>query len=331
MSAPASDASGAGAVLRLSTDAKRLEELLAPLIRLEMASIGAIETAVGHESHPGYVMLFHEAKTSKQASVEQLSTLLRLAERPRVKSGGMIEPMLRLETLALQKASTNALLGAMRLVESTLVDRYAQAASKLSGLARTAVEGASHRARKRWMILTAHIGQRKDGESSHAQELPQPLSHYFASDEDRVCMRCLLDRPGAAPALEKQDPVTYICAACHAEARAAFPADLQQQMPRWPEQDLHDRVIHKALGRPMKLEAVKEVHALLAGLPSPAKAAATVSRNAKVAASPTRDGQGLGDDVQPASRLTVPDDGISVEESSYTTLLFDYRSVRKSW
>lgn len=74
-------------------------------------------------------------------------------------------------------------------------------------------------------ILTAHIAQRKDGESSHAHELPHWLPHHFSSDKDRVCMRCLLDRPGAKRSLEKQDPYTYACAACHAETEAECPMD----------------------------------------------------------------------------------------------------------
>src|SRR5437868_854243 len=193
MTARAHDAQHAD--LRLMSEPKQLADLLSPLIRLELASIGAIETATGHQSHPGYVMLFHDTKTSKQASVEQMNTVLRLAGQPPVKSGGVIEPVLRLETLGLQKASTTALLGAMRLVENLLLDRYADASKELAGLEREAVEGSSRRARKHWMILTAHIAQRKDGESSHQHELPYPLSHYFASGEDRVCMRCLLDRP----------------------------------------------------------------------------------------------------------------------------------------
>jgi hypothetical protein len=316
---------------RLKGAPEHLTNKLSPLIRLEMASIGAIESATGHESHAGYVMLFHETKTTKQASVEQMNTVLRLAGQPRVKSGGLIEPVLRLQTLGLQKASTTALLGAMRLVENVLLDRYAETSKDLEGLERQVVEDASHRARKHWMILTAHIAQRKDSESSHTTELPHPLSHYFASDEDRVCMRCLLDRPGAKAALEKQEPYTYVCAACHADAEAEFPVDLQRQMPRWPEQDLHDRVIHKALSRPMKMRAVKEVHTLLAGLPPEPPAKVPVTHKAEPAPHPASDIARGPDDAQPASELSVPGDGASVEETSFTELLFDYRSVRNHW
>lgn len=65
---------------RLKGDPEQLDNKLSPLIRLEMASIGAIESATGHESHAGYVMLFHETKTGKQSSVEQMSAVLGLRD-----------------------------------------------------------------------------------------------------------------------------------------------------------------------------------------------------------------------------------------------------------
>ena len=34
--------------------------------------------------------------------------------------------------------------------------------------------------------------------------------------------------------------------------------------------------------------------------------------------------------LQPASQLSIPIDGAAVEETSYITLLFDYRSVRNN-
>jgi len=317
--------------LDVKSEPKQLVDLLSPLIRLEIASIGAIESAIQHESDPGYVMLLHDTKTSKQASVEQMNTVLRLAGQTSVESGGVIEPVLRLQTVALQKASTTVLLRAMRLVESLLVDRYEEARKDVAGLELAAVEGASRRARKHWMILTAHIAKRKDGESSHAHELAYPLSRYFASDEDRVCMRCLLDRPGAKPALEKPDPYTYVCAACHAETEAQFPIDLQSQIPRWREQDRHDRVIHKALSRPSKLQAVKEVHTWLAGLRAKDGVKPAMARKAIAAAAAMDQLARRADDAQRPSELSIAADGDSVEETSYTTLLFDYRSVRNHW
>jgi hypothetical protein len=144
-------------------------------------------------------------------------------------------------------------------------------------------------------------------------------------------MRCLLDRPGGKTALEKQDPYTYVCAACHAETQAQFPVDLQSQIPRWPEQDLHDRVIHKALSRPSKLQAVKEVHATLAALPPEDAAKGSTTRKVIAASAATADSARRPADAQPDSELSIPVDGASDEETSYTTLLFDYRSVRNNW
>ena len=312
-----------------ASEGGELTDLLSGLLRLEIASIGALASAAPHEHHAGYVMLFHEAKTSKQASGEQMNTVLRLAGRRPVETGGVIEPVLRLQTVALQKASTTVLLGAMRVVERTLVERYDAAIGKLTLTARAAVEVALRRARKRSMILSAHIAQRQERESQQS-ELPYPLSHYFATDEDRVCMRCLLDRPGTRPALEKQDPYTYVCGACHEEALAAFPADLQSQLPRWREQDRHDRVIHKALGRPMKLQAIKEVHTRLAGL-EPERSADKVPPRVTRAAAASAHADRRQDETQRPSQLSIAGDGDSAEEASYTTLLFDYRSVRAHW
>ena len=81
---------------------------IAPLARLEIASIGAILSASKREHDAGYVMLFHETKTGKQANVEQINTLLRLTRSAQVESGGLAEPALRLQTIALQAALLKA-------------------------------------------------------------------------------------------------------------------------------------------------------------------------------------------------------------------------------
>jgi hypothetical protein len=144
-------------------------------------------------------------------------------------------------------------------------------------------------------------------------------------------MRCLLDRPGARPALEKAEPYTYVCAACHGEVEDAFPPDLQPQILRWTETDRHDRVIHKALSRPLKMKAAKEVHTVLAGLPPEPPANTPVTHKAGPAAQPAPAiALGTGD-AQPVSELSVPDAGAPAGETAFTALLFDYRSVRSNW
>jgi hypothetical protein len=300
---------------------------LEKLIRLEVASIGAIESAAHHEAHPGYTILLHAAKTGKQANVEQMNTLLRMADRREIEAGGLIEPVIRLQTLALQKASTTAMLQAMSLVEESLVAQYRETVPAHHGLERRALECILRRSTKHSMILLAHIARRKDGNTRAAELLPQPLSAYFATAEDRVCMRCLLDRPGESPSFEKDDPYTYVCAACHDEVIADVPPDLQVQIPRWTAEARRDRIIHRALGRPEKLRAIKEVHAVLAGLkpeiPLPASAKRFRSRPA--------------DRTRRLSSKTVPSDislerdGAGEEELAYTDLLFDFRSVAQNW
>jgi hypothetical protein len=317
MTAPRASFSGSPANV-----AKRI----APLLQLEIASIGAIMATTNREKDPGYAYLFREAKTGKQANAEQMNTLLRLAGHKQVESGGLAEPVLRLQTLALQKASTTAMLQAMRLVEETLVARYRDVTKELNGFELRAMTVVRDRAVKHWMILIAHVAHRKDGESSHASLLPLPLSSYFATEADRVCMRCLLDRPGESPALEKENPYTYVCAACHDEVAGEFPSDLAPGLERSPEALRRDRIIAKALSRPQKLKAIKEVHAAYAGLqpltPLPAKEKRGESPPARVSHPTMR---------QPASDISVERDGVAPDELAYTDLLFDFRSVRRSW
>jgi hypothetical protein len=301
-------------------------ERISPLLRLEIASIGAIMATTNREKDSGYAYLFREAKTGKQANAEQMNTLLRLAEHKQVERGGLSEPVLRLQTLALQKTNTTAMLQAMALVEETLVARYRDLTKELNGFELRAMSVVRDRAVKHWMILVAHIAQRKDGDSSHASLLPLPLSSYFASEADHVCMRCLLDRPGESPALEKENPYTYVCAACHDEVAGEFPSDLAPGLERSPVALRHDRIIEKALSRPQKLKAIKEVHAAYAGVqpmvPPPAKDRRDASPPARIKYPMMR---------QPASDISIERDGVAPDELAYTDLLFDFRSVRRSW
>jgi len=312
---------------RASKGAEGLSKLLSPMIRLELASIGAIESATEHEEDSGYVVLMLETKTGKQASVEQMNTLLRRAGEKETESGGLAEPMLHLQTLALQKTSTTAMLQAMRLVEETLVARYRDVVPQLRGLEKRATQHVLERTVKHWMILIAHVAQRKDGDSSHAELLPLPLSSYFATPEDRVCMRCLLDRPGKQPALRKEKPHQYLCAACHDEVVINFPPDLQVQVPRWSPEDRRDRVLHKALGKPEKVRAIYEVQATMAGLKPLIPVSAKEKRMDSVPVPRGRVRQA----VQPAADLILAREDATPDELAYTDQLFDFRSVRRNW
>jgi hypothetical protein len=312
---------------RPSRGAEELSQLLSPLVQLEIASIGAIESAAPREADAEYVMLLMGTKIGKQASVEQMNTLLRRVGAKETEGGGLAEPMLHLQTLALQKTSTTAMLQAMRLVEETLVARYRDTVPKLRGLERRALQQVLDRTVTHWMILIAHVAQRKDGDSSHADLLPFPLSSYFASPEDRVCMRCLFDRPGKRAALQKDNPHTYVCSACHDEVALAFPPDLQLQMPRWSAQERRDRVLHKALSRPQKLRAIHEVHRVLAGMepmiPVPAAEKKEESRPVPLARARRAS--------QPPADLLLSREDAAPDELAYTDQLFDFRSVRRSW
>jgi hypothetical protein len=314
--------------IRISGEPDKLAKEISPLIQLEIASIGAIESASPREQDPGYVMLFHETKTGKQANVEQMNTLLRMAGRPQVESGGVAEPLLHLQTLTLQRTNTTALLGAMRILEETLTARYRETLPRLKGFERNAMNHVLNRTTKHWMVLVAHVAQRKEGNSDHADILPLPLSSYFATEEDRVCMRCLFDRPGERMAIQKPDPYTYLCAACHDEVVEEFPPDLQAQMQRWTEQAHRDRVLEKAFGRPSKLAAIKEVHAVLAGLPPEVPPPAILKPDAS---SGERGGRRRHRMDEAPSDLMLDSDGIAADELAYTDLLFDFRSVRRSW
>jgi predicted molibdopterin-dependent oxidoreductase YjgC len=53
-----------------------LEQLLQPLIALEIASVAAIDAAIARERHPDYVVMFQSTKTGKQANVEQMASLI---------------------------------------------------------------------------------------------------------------------------------------------------------------------------------------------------------------------------------------------------------------
>jgi hypothetical protein len=312
---------------RTTRGADALPALLSPLIQLEIASIGAIESVSPREADAEYVMLFMETKTGKQASVEQMNTLLRRARARETTGGGVVEPMVRLQTLALQKTNTTAMLQAMRLVEETLVARYREVVPKLRGLERRAMQHVLERAVSHWVILIAHVAQRKDGDSAHADLLPLPLSSYFASPEDRVCMRCMFDRPGQRGALRKEQPHTYLCSACHDEVVTNFPPDLEVQVPRWSADARRDRVLQKAFSRAEKLRAIHEVHRVMAGLEPMIPVPAADKRGESV---PAPKGRGRNAPQPPADLMLVRDNA-TPDELAYTDQLFDFRSVRRSW
>jgi hypothetical protein len=310
-------------------DSRTLAERLDPLIRTEIASIGAIEAATKQQEEPAYVFLYQAAKTGKQANVDQMATLLRMNGLRPSEKGGVLETVARLQTSLAQKVSTTATLKAMRLVEERLVADYRAlvGATDEQSLEGRALRTVMERAVKHWHVLTAHIAKR-ERDDDEASRLPFPLSDYFVGDGPRACMRCHFDRAGEEPAVEKTDPhpYTFVCSACLDEVFEDLPPDLERQAGRWPDEVRRDRLVERAIGRPEKLRAMKEVVAVLSGLTPQLPTPAARSRTTPIAP------RGVAPPVARATPiLTLPREGASEGELAYTDLLFDFASVRRSW
>ncbi len=303
-------------------------ERLAPLIRLEIASIAAIDVAIAGESAPDYVVLLHDAKTAKQANVEQMATVIRAAEQFAQETGGLLKPLLKAQAMVLERLSRTATFRAMRLTEVELIGRYFAALQAAHGSReRRALRKALGRTIIDTHVLSAHIA-RESGRAADARVLPHPLGDYFASPTPRACMRCNLDRPGSGvPALERRDPhpFTYICAGCHADVLAEFPADLAQQIDRWPQDVRQARVIQRALGRLSKLNALHRVLFPLSGL-EPERPAPAATRAIDIPVLTPVPGPAQGE-TQGAVRVRVTDDA----EGQYCAQLFGYRIPRVYW
>src|SRR3954452_18609711 len=137
-----------------------LTALLNPLIYRELATIGAIDTVMPREKHPGYVMLMRAAKLGKQASVEQLASMIRYAGEQPAESAAPVEGMLKLQSALARRIGTTPVLRAMRLAEAEIVRAYGDAYGRLDGIFRKGLEKCWHRAQKRLAVLTAHIAIR---------------------------------------------------------------------------------------------------------------------------------------------------------------------------
>jgi uncharacterized protein DUF2383 len=252
-----------------------LRQELEPFITREISGIAAIDTAISHTSAPDYVVMFQDAKNGKQANVEQMATLVRMHGDSPDESGGIRKTLTRTQAAISSRLSTTMTLRAMRLSEIELVKLYSDALNRSDGLVRRALLKVLGRAMVHAHLLTAHLAKRT-GSKADANLLPAPLDDYFVGAEPRACMRCHLDRPGAAGALERRDPhpYTYICAACHDEVLGEFTPDLVVQFDRWPRAVREAKVIQHAIGHVSKLNAIGRVLYPLAGLepdlPTPA-------------------------------------------------------------
>lgn len=252
-----------------------LRQELEPLITREISGIAAINTAIAHTSAPDYVVMFQDAKNGKQANVEQMATLVRMHGDSPDESGGIRKTLTRTQAAISSRLSTTMTLRVMRVSEIELVRLYSDALNRSDGLVRRALLKVLGRAMVHAHLLTAHLAKRT-GSKADANLLPASLGDYFVGAEPRACMRCHLDRPGAAGALERRDPhpYTYICAACHDEVLGEFTPDLAVQFDRWPREVRQAKVMQHAIGRVSKLNAIGRVLYALAGLepdlPTPA-------------------------------------------------------------
>lgn len=254
--------------------ATSVQQELGALITREIAGIAAIDSAIPHAS-PDYVVMFQGAKNGKQANVEQMATIVRMQGGAPDENGGLRKALTSSQAAITSRLSTTMTLRAMRLAEIELVTLYSESIGRAQGVMLRAVAKMLGRAMVHAHLLTAHLAKRT-GTKADGRVLPAPLTAYFAGDEARACMRCHLDRPGVARALERHDPhpYTYICAACHDEVLGEVPPDLAAQLDAWPREVREAKIMQHALGRVSKLNAIGRVLYPLAGLepdvPTPA-------------------------------------------------------------
>lgn len=251
-----------------------IRDELAGVIAREVSGIAAIDAAIPHAS-PDYVVMLHDTKMAKQANIEQMATLVRMQGQMPDERGGVRKTMTRMQAAVASRVSTTMTLRAMRLAEAELITLYSEGVRRADGVAKRGLTKALGRALVHVHVLTAHLAKRT-GNRSEASVLPAPLSEYFAGSEARACMRCHLDRPGAAGALERRDPhpYTYICSGCHDDVLGEFSPDMAAQVDRWPRAVREAKIIQSAFGRVSKLNAIGRALHPLAGLvpelPTPA-------------------------------------------------------------
>ena len=303
-----------------------VEQQLQPLITRELEGIAAIDTAIAHETAPDYVVMFQDAKNAKQANVEQMTTLLRMRGGVPDERGGLRKVLTRSQAAVESRLSKTMVLRSMRLGEIDLVTRYTDALASAEGLARRALAKALGRALVHAHVLTAHLAKRT-GSQTDGRLLPAALDDYFAGPQPRACMRCHLDRPGRAGALERKDPhpYAYVCSACHDEVLGEFSVDLAEQMDHWSRPVQEARVLQKAMGRVSKLNAIGRVLHALAGLepdlPTPAAERAAVVPVMMPTPGPA-DGERQG--VLRVETTNGP-------EAAYVEQLFSVDEIRRHW
>jgi hypothetical protein len=307
--------------------AERLRRALQPIISREIISIAAIDAATPRQNDPGYTYLYHESKIEKQSNVQQLATLLRVAGTGVQAPSAAAELAVEAQAMLAQSVSTTATLRVMRLMQAELVNQYADAVDRVTGDVRGGVAMCLGRALVSVTLLTAHLA-RLTGSDSERPLLPRGLGEYFVSEQPRVCMRCLLDRPGRSKSILRRDPhpYTYICASCVDEVRASFPPELVDQIERAREELREARITQKALSKPSRVKAMKQVLFPMSGL----EAIVAVPPATKAVDLPEA-WPSPGPAAEPRAVVELGDHREATRESVYVRDLFDYRSVRRYW
>jgi hypothetical protein len=268
---------------------------MTPFVAVELAVIAALTTVIRDEERPDALVLAKAFKEAHQGALGQVSALCRLAGevpvgRDRALLAGL-DPLLARVTAPL-------VIAALRDAEAHVTALYAG--------------------------LPAGEGVRADAIArlaDHGHERVAILDVHLAHAGLRTCERCLLDRPGARPALSRENPAIYVCAGCHDDTLAAFPPDLP--VAQWPDALREDRVLEKAASKPSKLAAKRTVHPPLVGrVPvAPPPDRAFVPGVPPIPATPAR---------PPTTReLALAAAGPS--EQAYSAALFDPARVRERW
>jgi hypothetical protein len=303
-----------------------LAQRLEPLLSREIAGIAAIDAAIARETAPDYVVMYQDTKNGKQANVEQMATLVRMRGGMPPERGGVRKLLMKAQASMSARVSTTMTLHAMRVAEAELVTAYSDAIVPAEGLLKRALTKALGRALVHTHVLAAHLAHRT-GSKTDARLLPYALTDYFVRPDARACMRCHLDRAGAAGALERTDPhpYTYICAGCHDEVLAELPADLADQMDRWPRAVREAKVMQHAISRVSKLNAIGRVLMPLSGLPPEMPTPAAANAVIVPAMTPV---PGPAADERPGVLAIDPAGGV---EAEYTEQLFNPPRIWRAW
>jgi hypothetical protein len=275
----------------------------------ELFAIASLDGAIAHARDPEFTLLLRTAKSGHQDAYARVMALTRLEGRDPAPVSRGVAVLMKLEGRLAQVSGSAVTLNVMHFLEDHFVAAYHEAESESEGLRRQVLAELARLAERRRAVIAAHLA---------------PHPETFVARPLRTCMRCLLDRPGKHAAIVREDPHTFVCAACHDEVRLEYPLDLAAQIDSWLPRVREDRIVEKALSQTSKHHARTSVHAKLAGQPDATPTKSTpmpvelIERNPRVGPRPI------------AAITTMADVGDGLE-NDYTLALFDFRSLRADW